>query len=447
MRKRLAASALIASSWLSSIAVGVLVTAAAVASRMVRMPSVRVLRFLYTPRAGEVEEGLRERQDEAIAELCEHAGAMPVRLWWFTGDDQLYSAGACGRRRTHAVWLHPATPRPLNDPRAPVHEQHIRAAILVGGNGQSWCDMLEEAKFLLDQGLYVLALTLSGYPDPDEHYERTSRPQWTPTEATMLADGVTAVRWLTGTLFAACTSEGCEPLEHDRVYCDAPGACHGTKRGLAPHEVLIEGHSLGSAFAHLLGAYYPEVAITAVQPLKSMASAGAFLAINTLADALWKVCPVAGWRKRYVAALRRPVSWAARGVALLAYKGEGLERWESVHRNVDYADPADEWEVGTRMRGLVGFNAERAVAMSVGPYCVIEAAKDNLMALQVDDDAAKPYVDNFGKDLVDAAKTAARELGFDRRVHKIRDQRAEHGTSYWCHKGTREKYAAWLARI
>ena len=240
-----------------------------VVSVVIPLPPWRLLRLAYSPLAGAVDDTLAERQQDALEDFAAHTGKPPVKLWLDTSTpDQ-------PERRTHAVWLHPRYPRAENDPSKPNHKHHIRAAILVGGNCQTWADMTEEAKFLLDQGLYVLSLTLSGYPDPDESYGGLKgRLDWTPTEVSMLDDGVAALRWLTGTLISASTSKARDAPVNDRVYCDAPGKLHGSRYGIAHHEVLVEGHSLGSCLAHLVAAHEPSVAVTVMQPLVHRAGLG-----------------------------------------------------------------------------------------------------------------------------------------------------------------------------
>ena len=134
-----------------------------VVSVVIPLPPWRLLRLAYSPLAE--PSTIRWRSASRMrSKTCCAPGKPPVKLWLDTSTpDQ-------PERRTHAVWLHPRYPRAENDPSKPNHKHHIRAAILVGGNCRTWADMTEEAKFLLDQGLYVLSLTLSGYPDPDESY-------------------------------------------------------------------------------------------------------------------------------------------------------------------------------------------------------------------------------------------------------------------------------------
>jgi len=409
--------------WVAALAL----VAAAVLGRVFRLPPWRLLRLLFSPLAGTVDPELADRVEWALDEFAQHTAKPPHRLWFNTAKPH------DPQRRTHAVWLTPLQPRPLNNPGVPKREHHVRAAILVGGNCQTWADMVEEAKFLLNHGIYVLSLTLSGYPDVDEQYDGPlGRLNWTPTEASMLADGVAAMRWLTGTSWP---KDGVGP--HGLVM-----DLHGTGCGIAPHEVMVEGHSLGSCLAHLLGAWIPEMAVTVVQPLKSIGSVGGYAATNAVVDVLWAVAPVSGMRKRYVAMVHPPLRWAARAVSMLAYDGEGLEAYDRTS-----AVPSGEWETDDRMRLLRGFNATRAVETGCGPYCVIESAFDNLMALQTDDDPNKPFTNNFAQDLMTKAKDAGAKNGVARKVCKIRSQRAGHGTAYYHYTDSRTRYNDWLKGI
>ena len=287
----------------------------------------RLLRLAYSPLAGAVDDTLAERQQDALEDFAAHTGKPPVKLWLDTSTpDQ-------PERRTHAVWLHPRYPRAENDPSKPNHKHHIRAAILVGGNCQTWADMTEEAKFLLDQGLTVLSLTLSGYPDPDESYGGLKgRLDWTPTEVSMLDDGVAALRWLTGTLISASTSKARDAPVNDRVYCDAPGKLHGSRYGIAHHEVLVEGHSLGSCLAHLVAAHEPSVAVTVMQPLASIAQVSVYASVNKVVDVAHLIAPIQKSRSLFVMLFGMPMLMLSFVYAQMAYNGAGLEKYDRLNR-------------------------------------------------------------------------------------------------------------------
>ena len=401
----------------------------------------RLLRLAYSPLAGSVDDTLAQRQQDALDDLAAHTGKPPVKLWLDT------STPAQPERRTHAVWLHPRHPRAENDPNKPMHEHHIRAAILVGGNCQTWADMVEEAKFLLDQGLYVLSLTLSGYPDPDESYGgMKGRLDWTPTEASMLGDGIAALWWLTSTLITASTSEGPVPPRNDRVYCDAPGKLHGSRFGIAHHEVLVEGHSLGSCLAHLVAAYEPSVAVTVMQPLASILHVSVYASVNKVVDVAHVVAPIPNWRRYYVALFFWPLFLLSFIYACLAYDGAGLEKYDRTQRYLGFCKLPEE-AVDTRIRDMRGFRARTALEIHEGHYCVIEAALDDLMAIRYDDDKTKPFYSNFALGLEESAKECTKAKHLRRRVKRIRSRRADHGTPYYHYADAREAYKQWLASI
>jgi len=401
----------------------------------------RLLRLAYSPLAGAVDDTLAERQQDALEDLAAHTGKTPVKLWLNT------STPAQPERRTHAVWLHPRRPRAENDPNKPKHEHHIRAAILVGGNCQTWADMIDEAKFLLDQGLYVLSLTLSGYPDPDESYGGLKgRLDWTPTEISMLDDGVAALRWLTGTLISASTSKERDAPVNDRVYCDAPGRLHGSRYGIAHHEVLVEGHSLGSCLAHLVAAYEPSVAITVMQPLSSIMQVSVYASINKVVDIAHMIAPLSKGRALYVNLFGIPMWGLSLVYSCLAYNGGGLEKYDRVNRFSGFQKLPDE-SVDCRMRDMAGFNAPTAIGIHEGHYCVIEAALDDLMAVQVDEDKTKPFHGNMALALEESAKACTKAKHLRRRVKRIRSRRADHGTPYYHYADAREGYKEWLASI
>ena len=405
------------------------------------LPPWRLLRLAYSPLAGVVDDTLAERQQDALEDLAAHTGKPPVKLWLDT------STPAQPERRTHAVWLHPRHPRAENDPTKPNHKHHIRAAILVGGNCQTWADMTEEAKFLLDQGLYVLSLTLSGYPDPDESYGGLKgRLDWTPTEVSMLDDGVAALRWLTGTLISASTSKARDAPVNDRVYCDAPGKLHGSRYGIAHHEVLVEGHSLGSCLAHLVAAHEPSVAVTVMQPLASIAQVSVYASINKVVDVAHLIAPIQKSRSLFVILFGMPVLMLSFVYAQLAYNGAGLEKYDRVNRCLDFQRLPNEI-VDRRMRDMVGFHARTALSIHEGHYCVIEAALDDLMAVQINNDRTKPFSGNMALDLDESAKAHTKAKHLRRRVKRIRSRRADHGTPYYHYADAREGYKEWLASI
>ena len=413
----------------------------ALVAAIFRLPPWRLLRLAYSPLAGAVDDTLAQRQQDALEDLAAHTGKPPLKLWLNT------STPAQPERRTHAVWLHPRHPRAENDPNKPKHEHHIRAAILVGGNCQTWADMVEEAKFLLDQGLYVLSLTLSGYPDPDESYGgMKGRLDWTPTEASMLGDGIAALWWLTGTLIAASTSKGPVPPRNDRVYCDAPGKLHGSRFGIAHHEVLVEGHSLGSCLAHLVAAYEPSVAVTVMQPLSSIMLVSVYASINKVVDVAHMIAPLSKGRALYVNLFGIPVWGLSFVYTCLAYNGDGLEKYDRTHRCLGFQKLPDE-SVDCRMRDMAGFHATTAIGIHEGHYCVIEAALDDLMAVQVDADKTKPFSGNMALELEEKAKECTKAKHLRRRVKRIRSRRADHGTPYYHYADAREGYKEWLASI
>ena len=401
----------------------------------------RLLRLAYSPLAGAVDDTLAQRQQDALEDLAAHTGKPPVKLWLNT------STPAQPERRTHAVWLHPRRPRAENDPNTPKHEHHVRAAILVGGNCQTWADMTEEAKFLLDQGLYVLSLTLSGYPDPDEPYDgMAARLDWTPTEVSMLDDGVAALRWLTGSLVSGSTSKGHVPPRNDRVYCDAPGRMHGCRLGIAHHEVLVEGHSLGSCLAHLVAAYEPSVAVTVMQPLASILHVSIYASVNKVVDVAHAIAPIPNWRSYYVLFFFGPMFLLSFIYASLAYNGAGLEKYDRAHCYLGFYILPEE-VVDTRIRDMMGFRAQTALDIHEGHYCVIEAALDDLMAIRYHDDKTKPFYSNFALDLEAAAKDHNKGKRLRRRVKRIRSRRADHGTPYYHYADAREGYRRWLQSI
>ena len=84
--------------------------------------------------------------------------------------------------------------------------------------------------------------------------------------------------------------------------------------------------------------------------------------------------------------------------AQMAYNGAGLEKYDRLNRCLGFQRLPDEI-VDRRMREMVGFHARTALSIHEGHYCVIEAALDDLMAVQIDNDGTKPFSGNMALDL------------------------------------------------
>lgn len=240
--------------------------------------------------------------------------------------------------------------------------------------------MLEEAKFHLEHGINVLVVTYSGYPDPSEAYDggRTvAKLKYTPSEESMLADAEAALDWL-------------------------------KRQSFAESDVLVEGHSLGSLAAHLLGASRPNLgAVVAVQPLLSIERVSTYAATNFLSDALERLGGVP--RMVSVTMLYAPFRIAGMAVARMAYDGNRLDM-------------------------------TTAIKHIRAPYCVFGADDDELMSIIIPGpNKSGPGRANFAATLI---KEAKQNLG--KRARLIRQCRAWHGRSYAERSSEKKQYASFL---
>jgi len=288
-----------------------------------------------------------------------------------------------------------------------------KAVILCGGNSESLEDMREFAQFHLQNGVHVLMVQFTGYPEPARDFGRgpslleeglihawTRHASNTPDEESMMLDGNTALRWLTRQM-------------NDDFGFRCP-------HKLSVEDVAVEGHSLGTCMAHLLGATNPNLgAVVAVQPLASIGEVGTFAAVNFVGDL------AEGWlpRAAVVPLVAPALKLAAHSISELAYKPPS-----------------------TVPAALRGFNANVGCAMHKAHYCVIGAKRDDLMTLKADRKFKKPTTKKFAVKLNGIAKNA-RKTNPAAVVRHIEHTTGYHGTPYTDHPATKRKYAAFLSEV
>lgn len=348
--------------------------------------TIKPLRLLFAPVCGHVREGHADERSEFKTTMreCAHAGAL-------TEVALTHSRGT-----VHAVYV-----------RAHPSRTGRRAAILVGGNGQSLEDMVGEALFLLSRGIDVLSMQPSGFPAPDESYGQRQgermislaslmrRSAHTIEEETIMLDGTTAMQWLRR-----------ERRSDNGHWCD---------RAFDDGEVMVEGHSLGTLTAHTLARTHPGLAaVVVVEPFSSLGEAATYTALNEIANHLDAWMP----RKQLLELLHAPVERAAHSVARLAFApsaGSGV--------------PAE----------VRGFDARSAVRGFRGAYCAIEAGTDEMMGLLYDANGTRPGSRNLARRLVGIAKR--RPAG---KTKLLAEPENWHGSGYNTRK-LKKGYARFLA--
>ena len=304
----------------------------------------------------------------------------------------------------HAIWVK-ARPnpnagvefgsrRPARSPARRESGAHVppprrgcRAAILINGSTETLDDCWTECEFMLERGISALLLTRSGYPDPAEAYglgtvndndaeleDAVNAEGWiamwnrktrnAPDEASMLADAEAALDWLTGV-------------------SDAEAIVAGPKKCPLRFEesrVFIEGQSLGTCAAHMLGVKRPGLgAVVVVQPFASAWRVATYAAINAVADFF------RGWAPRAILVwlLWYPLSICALAVSRLAFATKLPQELEA----------------------LRGMNNLEATRMYRGPYCAFYGTHDNLMSVQKDDGAGSGH---FAIELEKSARAPGR---------------------------------------
>ena len=329
-------------------------------------------------------------------------------------------------RTVHGVWMQARNPqvepnsgqsnRRARSPARRGDADGPAAAICVRGNTDVLDDLYEMGRLFLSEGISVLLITLSGYPDPDEPYgvggtidnpsSRAARNAesffqlWrrkaanVPDEASMLSDGEAALEWLQGHRAAV-----------DGSMCPV---------AVKPERTVVFGHSIGTCLAHVLGAATPNLAcVTVEQPLASARRVGVVAALNHIGDFFALFLP----RAIVVRMLWAPISLAVWLLARLAF---GPSRLPLDRVCADARSP---------LRGLRGFNNLFAVgAMHPSTaYCALSAEWDDLMAwkfeIEREDERQATYAANFAEELKRASSAREKSL--------IEQRSAGHGQSVW----------------
>lgn len=298
-------------------------------------------RLAFSPLAGSVRLDHEEAQNNAIDELRKTHVARPVTI---ASEHSING-------RVHGVFVQASCEK--------------KVVILIGGNSETWEDMLEFVQFHLSVNNSVLCITYSGYPDPNESY-RGWCWNYIPCSASITADVNAALTWV-------------------------------VEQGTDKRNVVVEGHSLGTLGAHILGSEHQLGAVVAVQPLASIEAVGVFAALNFLAR------KIPAPQTQCVRVLRTPLRVASKAFAFFCY-------------------------------GHESFRMDQCVTEITSPYCAFAADRDDLMCV-VDDERAIGQ-ENFARAL----------LALSNSNHKkcVRQRNAAHGKAYTSSIPEQREYVAFL---